>query len=290
VADREPYDGTGEGRDGTAVAFGPYGLGPLVRFLTSYRRHDSGAAHDLVIAWKDWTWADWSLDEAAAARELLAETAHIDIMVPNGGFDLGTYRHIVRLTDHGRYCFLNSNSELLAPDWLAKLGFALDRPSVVAAGATASFQSLATDMMRMVGMRRTWRAVAIAKRLLIHLRLRRLYPSFPNPHLRTNGFMIRRDDFLAVAMKHLHTKQDATRFESGWHGMTRQLRAKGGTIMLVDAAGRILDERDWSMPEMFWHGDQRLLLIADNQTRRYADADAAERETLFRYAWTPLKG
>lgn len=271
---------------GTAVihiAYGPYGLTPFARFIASYRRYASGAAHELVVAWKSFAEVD-----RAAFEALLTDVPHRSIDVPDGGFDLGTYRHVAAATRYDRYCFLNTNSELLAPNWLAKLEAALDRHGAVAAGASASYQSLATDMLRMVNMRRTWRALAIAKRRLIHMRLRLRYPSFPNPHLRTNAFLIGRTNFLALDMRTLRTKEDASRFESGWRGMTLQLCRVGGKVVLVDAAGRVIGQEDWGGSGTFWQDAQQALLVADNQTRRYNEADEAERRILFRYAWTPL--
>lgn len=265
------------------IAYGPYGTEPFARFAASYRRFAAGAAHDLIIAWKGVPSA-----KRPMLQDLLDGIPHVGVQVPDRGFDLGTYRHVATVTDYARYCFLNTNSELRAPDWLAKLETAIDEDDVLAAGATASYQSLAADMLRMVGMRRSWRALAIAKRRLIHLRLRRRYPPFPNPHLRTNAFLIGRPDFLALRMPVLRTKQDASLFESGREGMTRQLCSKGGEVMLVDAGGQALAVDRWPGSNTFWQGEQHALLVADNQTRRYAETGRAERETLFRYAWTPL--
>lgn len=267
------------------IAYAPYGIEPFARFVASYRRFPAGVAHELVIASKGFADAE----EAADFRALVADLPHRAIDVPDGGFDLGTYRHIASATNYRRYCLLNSNCELRAADWLAKLSAALDHDGVIAAGATGSYQSLATDLLRMVGMRQTWQALAIAKRRLLHLRLSRSYPPFPNPHLRTNGFLIRRADFLKLRMAKLRSKHDATRFESGWDGMTRQLQAAGGTIVLVDAAGDHLPMVAWPRSATFWQDDQRALLIADNQTRRYDGADIAERTNLSHYAWLPLK-
>ena len=265
------------------IAYAPFGVEPFGRFVESYRRHDAGAPHELVVAFKGFD------GEAATAghRALLAGVAHRAVSVPDGGFDLGTYRIVAAALDHELCCFLNSNSELRADGWLAKLRAALDGPGVLAAGATGSFQSLSSDVLRGVGMGPGFRSLRLLKRRLVHLALMRFHPGFPNPHLRTNGFLIRRADFLSLRMRPMRTKRDAMRFESGWRGMTRQLLARGGGVRLVDAGGLGLDVARWPDGAAFWRGGQEALLVADNQTGRYDAADAAEREVLTRYAWVP---
>ncbi|MCY7388540.1 MAG: hypothetical protein LH481_10830, partial [Burkholderiales bacterium] len=53
-------------------------------------------------------------------------------------------------------------------------------------------------------------------------------PAFPNPHIRTNALMIRREHLLPFCHgRSSMTKIESYLFESGWHGLTRTLLNQG---------------------------------------------------------------
>ena len=49
--------------------------------------------------------------------------------------------------------------------------------------------------------------------------------------------------------------------------------------------GVLYDPADWASSETFWQGEQANLLVADNQTEKYALGDPGSRQLLSRYAW-----
>ena len=114
--------------------------------------------------------------------------------------------------------------------------------------------------------------------------LRRL-GRFPAPHLRTNAFVIRRETLLALELPHIRGKLDAYAFESGRRSLTAQVRALGLRALVVAGDGGAYDVPDWPESATLWQGNQENLLVADNQTASYADADLERRTLLSRYAW-----
>lgn len=119
------------------LVWGPLGVAPLREFLASYRRYSPGVDHDLVILLND---VD---DRLRLEMETEMEgLEHSLLAIPAPAQDLAAYAHAARTLRHERMCFLNSYSEILAPDWLAKLDHALDRPSVGLVGATGSWASV----------------------------------------------------------------------------------------------------------------------------------------------------
>lgn len=262
------------------LALASYGLEPFRAFARSYQAHPAGCDHRLVVGLKGFAGAD----EAAPFRALAQGIGAAVEMVPDGGFDLGSYRLIAERADEELICLLNTRATIAADDWLRLLAQPLIDPGIGAVGATGSLQSLATDTLRpaLDGARRSW-----LRRRLGWLYRRTQFPPFPNPHLRTNGFLIRRLLWLELRMPRLLTKLDAMRFESGRDGMTRQLDRRGLGVRLIGADGRgrpIAASTD----EGFWLGEQRGLLIEDNQTRRYNDASPRERLLMTSRAWRPL--
>ena len=127
------------------------------------------------------------------------------------------------------------------------------------------------------------------KQALVYLYRSRAYPTFPNPHIRTNAFLIGRELLLSLDLPHVRRKSDAMRFESGKNGLTRQLVARGLRPLLVDRHGKSYEVADWDDTEIFWRGNQRDLLVADNQTEHFADLNLPMRERYTDYAWRPVR-
>jgi glycosyltransferase involved in cell wall biosynthesis len=111
------------------------------------------------------------------------------------------------------------------------------------------------------------------------------YDTFPAPHLRSNAFMIRREVMLKLTSMRMATKEDAYRFESGKDSMTNQVLRMGLNVLVVGRDGCAYEKEKWPQSETLWQGEQRNLLVADNQTRDYAGADAFRRAVLSAQAW-----
>ena len=115
------------------------------------------------------------------------------------------------MLDAEHLCFVNSESVPLAEGWLAALAAAVREPGVGAVGATGSYE---------------------ATRSRLPLRRRR-WPAFPNPHLRTNAFMISSEVMRDLRWPDVTSKREAWELESGWRGMTRQLWYRGLQTLVV---------------------------------------------------------
>jgi hypothetical protein len=252
---------------GTCVVYlvwTPLGLDPLERFVASYRAHPSGCDHRLVLVLK----GDGGGDVASRCRALASELGAECLQTPANGLDLDTYFAVAHRLRPGALCFLNSSSTILADSWLALLQRALQPPSVGLVGASGSFES----------------ALSAAPRVLRPL-LRRRYPPFPNPHLRTNAFMLQRELMLSLDWPTTPRKSRALELESGNRSITRQLENRGLEVLVVGRDGRRFGPDQWRWSDTFRAGTQENLLIADNRTRQYIDADPGRRAALARYAW-----
>ena len=184
------------------------GLAPVQRFLASYLRYDAGVPHRFLVLRRG-----FALPGAWDAYEAVFDefgAAHDSLDVAETGFDLGAYREAAQKSSADVFCFLNTFSEVLCDGWLANLHRAsqLDRAGLV--GATGSWESwyssgvparrpAATRLPRRATAREWFRARA----------LRRDFAAFPNPHVRTNAFMVTRTLALGLDWGPLHTKADA---------------------------------------------------------------------------------
>jgi hypothetical protein len=116
------------------------------------------------------------------------------------------------------------------------------------------------------------------------------FPVFPNPHIRSNGFMMRRERLLTLGLADTRTKMDASLFESGTQSLTAQIRRHGLVTTVVGRDGSGYDVRDWWRSGTFRLGDQKNLLIADNHTRAFEMMSEGARAAHARMTWGDYLG
>ena len=276
------------------------GTAPLRAFLESYARHPAGAEHELLLLFKGYGGDGEALP--AELEALLGEVKHQRRHIPDRGYDVDAYFEAARAHAAGVYCFLNSYSVILADGWLAKLHRALVEQGAGMVGATGSWQSMSSNYAdtRLPGFtlhaaypawkRRLLAVLPFLARLLPWLRERLLlgaFEPFPNPHLRTNAFMLARETALGVRVGAMRWKYDAHRFESGRRGLTRQVLDAGKAVLVVGRDGMAYDRADWHSSNTFWRRDQGNLLVADNQTRMYERSGPQLRAVHSLIAWGP---
>ncbi len=261
------------------------GIGPLQRFLESYRRNPAGTEHDLLLIFKGFGRGKLPV----IYETLVHEFPHVRLFLPDKGLDVTPYIVAASTHNYHFFCFFNSFSVLLDKDWLAKMYAHATREGVGLVGATGSYQSPYTDIEYF------WelvKATPIYRRVLnsftiprdVRWRKANFYP-FPNPHIRTNGFMIARDVIRAIKVSPIRKKMDAYVFESGKNGLTQQIFKMNLRALVVGKNGRAYEREEWVNSLCFWQGDQGNLLVADNQTNAYSTGDLTLKWKLARHAW-----
>jgi hypothetical protein len=248
------------------LSWTPYGLEPARRFVSSYRAHPAGIPHRLLVvfAGPDEDRAPW--------HEAFAEVEHerLDVGL---GMDLDHYRAAVDHLAAESYCFVNTVSEVLADGWLSLLAAALAEPGAGMVATTGSYES--PNAVRPGPLRR----------------LRPGHEPFPNPHLRTNGFALRRETILELEWPTGIDKLQAVALEGGSRSLTRQVRERGLQTLVVGRDGSYPPPR-WRQSRTFRSGEQENLLLADNRTRHYQGGGRLTRAGLAWLAWQyrrPLK-
>jgi len=167
-------------------------------------------------------------------------------------------------------CFVNSYSRPLAGGWLALLEGSLANRGVGLVGSCGSLESAYS-----------------AAPFWLKRRRRRDFPPFPNPHLRTNGFMLERELLLELDWPEPQTKTQAWGLESGRRSLARQVWDRGLDVCVVGRDGRGYSCRQWRDSHTFRLADQSNLLIADNRTQHYDRASARLRHRMSEMAWGP---
>jgi hypothetical protein len=300
------------------LVWGPLGSRPLREFVSSYRAHPAGAEHELVVLFNG-----VSREQRVALAAVLDGVEHRALELDVPVQDLAAYVQAARRLEHERLCFLNSYSVLLGADWLASLEHALDQPGAGMVGATGSWASVRSRALNALFLPNSYRGVvperSVAREQLLAIDLERgglqsdadsrprrsllgsvmailrtlpempeqvlRFEGFPAHHLRTSAFMLERDTLVGLRVGDLRRKMDAYLLESGRHSLTRQVERLGLRALVVARDGSFYEWQDWPASRTLWQGDQEGLLIADNQTRLYANGGNDRRRLLSAFAW-----
>ncbi|MHC2363017.1 glycosyltransferase family A protein [Rhizobium leguminosarum] len=109
-------------------------------------------------------------------------------------------------------------------------------------------------------------------------------PQFPNPHIRSNAFMVRRTDLLGAPLPD-KSKFACCQFESGIHGLSITALNKGLELLVVGADGVGYPLEQWPTCRAFRSGDQSNLLVSDNQTDAFDRFSKDEKRTHLVMTW-----
>jgi hypothetical protein len=231
-------------------------LAEFRRFRASYERYKAGLPHDLVYIFKGFTHAD----QLAGARAVLKADTVASLYLRDDSLDIGAYFAAAARVPHDMVCFLNTASEIVGDDWLAKLACHHAAGDVGLTGCTASYEAPQHPGLE--------------------------NPTFPNPHLRTNAFMLRRETLMRMRPPgRIADKMDAYAFEHGAGSLTRRMWSAGLKVLMVGRDGRAFEPQWWANSDVFRQGMQGNLLVRDNRTRDYDQASLAEKRMLFQLAW-----
>lgn len=225
-------------------------------FRESYSRYGAGIDHDLYIIYKGFD----CRRTLNFARNIFAEIPHREIFVNDHRFDLGAYADALGNVFNDTVFFLNTSSEILGEDWLKKVSVCFQQPGVGMVSCSGSFEAPAHPG--------------------------KTNHPFPNPHLRSNAFMMSRDYYLRCVNDHpVESKLDAHLLEHGVCGISQRVLADGHELIVVGRNGRGYAVEHWAESGTFRQGEQKNLLVGDNQTRRYLDAAMPEKRLLHAMAW-----
>lgn len=228
------------------------------RFLASYQAHAAGCPHVPHVILKGFS---DQVELASAERRFRGEGFQVH-RLEDDGFDITAYARWAKLFEDAYICLFNTHSEILADNWLLKFLLNLLNNDISMVSATASFESLRP--------------------------LSSQFPPFPNIHLRSNAFCLKRSLFLDCTENlKIFEKMDAFLFESGPDGITRQILKGGGHVAVVGKDGRAYGPRWWPFSQTFRQGTQANLLVGDNVTRTYDEATRNSKVAWAGRSWGP---
>jgi hypothetical protein len=262
------------------------GLAPFERFIESYRTHSAGVDHDLLVIYK-------SLGDSSEVQQyenLLRDIPHRSFFVNDVGIDLGSYLSAAREFDYNYFCFLNSFSVIQDQGWLGKMYKHVRHEGVGIVGATGSHESMFNNLIHAIHRDSSRPRQKLMPRLARGFRFvvnSVQFPRFPNYHVRSNSFMLSRELMLRLKLEanKLRSKRAGYHLESGKESLTRQIFAMGLQALVVGRDGMAYEKERWCESRTYRSGEQKNLLVADNQTRFYEAADSQTKATLTKNTW-----
>ena len=118
------------------LAWGPLGVGHVRRFVDSYVANPAGLDHTLVVILNS-----VGHEDRGEIASLLRDIPHTTFIPEQPVFDLEAYRLLTEAAVADAYCFFNTYSRVLAPEWLARYVAALSEPSIGVAAASSQAEA-----------------------------------------------------------------------------------------------------------------------------------------------------
>jgi hypothetical protein len=225
-----------------------------VSFVISYKKFEPGVKHKLYIIFKGFK----RNSKLALARTIFSDLEYSAIQLNDSGFDIGSYYQASLVVNEEYICPLNSYSVILSENWLYKLFVNLLQKNVGLVGASGSFEK--NDYFYTL--------------------------KFPNPHIRTNAFLIKKDLFINFTSRfNFIVKNDALEYESGRNSLSNFVKKKKLIILVVGRNGMGYPENLWFDSRTFKSSEQENLLVSDNQTRFYSISSYPIKFFLGMRAW-----
>jgi hypothetical protein len=266
----------------------PYGIEHLKQFVGSYNSNAPGYDHRLILLFNGTGSSSELNGFLSYARSNLKSFEFFEM--PRGQ-DIDAYFFIAQKRPEQYLLFLNTLSRFNGDGWLKKYADVMDNKKVGVVSATASNQSLYNTVYQTnkwyweyeKGFRHNFRKYKMFVKAFVYWRF--LIKPFPNPHVRTNAFMIERTLFSSLKKKGMASKFDAYLFESGRQSMTNQVIKLGYEPLVIGKDGKAYKVNEWKNSDTFWTGEQKNLMIKDNQTELYQNATPDYRRYLTFICW-----
>lgn len=265
----------------------PYGIELYKKFIQSYINSRAGYEHDLIFLFNGvqnenelQSYYEYAKTEKVKYKSFSLKT----------GQDIEAYFWVSERLNHTHLLFLNSFSRILHNNWLQYYVNAIEISGVGIVGATGSWESIYTNVFKNYKLvyetnkssLYNFRKYKLFLKAFFYWQL--IFKPFPNPHIRTNAFIIKRDLFLGTKNK-IRSKFSAHIFENGRKGLSNQLSKKGYELLVVDKFGNTYPPDRWPGSKTFRIEDQQNLLIEDNRTKVYSEANIYEQKRLTEAAW-----
>jgi len=248
----------------------------LVDFLNHYINFKSGAKHELLICFKN-----FKTDDKIFKYKKLKLVNYIKYLDNNNfnDFDWGSYKRIAKKYKDKIIFFMNCHSYPIKNKWLSYFVNNYEENTLL--GPAGSFESMVNSSLNGVHTKNKFKSYLYALSNFLY------FPLFPNPHIRSNCFMISSKNFLNLNLniKFKNKKIGTWINESGRKGMTNFFKKKKFKFFVINSDGKKFEDTEWSLSQTYACDNQSKLIISDKFSRNFEKAELKEKEKIKKYVW-----
>ena len=259
------------------IAYEPLGIECLERFISNYKKFNSGYEHDLLICFKQFknneTIRNWD-------EKISLEYLKFDDSGQNNDFDIGSYFRIADKYPNRHILFLNTHLRPNTNNWLKIFINHYSKKKII--GAFASYASLSSQFLNFYYKQHTkFQQLRWGLKHLINVKL------FPNPHIRTSMFFMKASDLLSLNFDRnkFIKKIETIYFEGGRKGLSNISIKSGYDLLLVNSDNQVFELNDWTKSQTFYLGKQEKLIFIDNRTEEYSNASLEDQKKMAKSHW-----
>lgn len=248
----------------------------LKKFIDNYKFFSSGINHKLVICLKL-----LNDDKVSNVKNfLLKEKVEFELFIDvnkNNDYDFGSYSRVADKYKDYLIFFLNASSRPVFSSWLKLVVNNYKINTII--GTTASYESHENN----IKLKKFYKIISYTYK---KIRNKINFNPFPNPHLRTTGFLINAKDYINFYNnKSCKSKFDAWKIESGKSSITNFFLNKNFNTLLINSDGKSFNPLDWHSSNTYCFKETSKLLISDRHTRKYDNMNNKEREHIIKVVW-----
>ncbi len=248
----------------------------LEKFIENYKKNKSGCAHDLLICFKNFNTKD-----SIFKLKKLKNLKYIKYKDNNNfnDFDWGSYLRVAKKFNDKIILFMNCHSYPIIDNWLKILVNNYSSDSLI--GPSGSYESHVNNSFSKLLNINFIRSLIYAFSNFID------FPIFPNPHIRSNCFMISSKNFqkLKLTKKYKYKKKGTWINESGRYGMSKQLKQKKFRLFVINSDGKKFDQLDWKKSNTYAITNQSKLIISDKYSRIYENSNSRKKKLIREIVW-----
>ena len=251
----------------------------LKQFINSYKKYKAGTNHDLLICFKNFSKNDPIFD-----TNELNEVKFIKFLDNHSqnDYDWHSYSRVAKNYKDKIVFFMNCHSFPIVDDWLKKFYDNYEKKTLLGPGGSKA--SMVNDALNGIHSSNKIKSILYAISNFYD------FGFFPNPHIRSNCFMISAENYLGLKLteRYMLKKKGTWINESGRNGMTNQLKRKNFNILVVNSEGKAFIEKDWNKSNTYAINDQSKLIISDKYSRIYDNSNETEKLQISKQVWGDL--
>lgn len=245
----------------------------LKTFLVNFKKNKPGYPYELIICFK------LLKKKERIQREKLLKNYKIFYDKEHANdHEWGTLKRLCILKKNREIFWMNDHSYPVQKNWLKKIMNHYNKNVFI--GTSGSFSSHFSNSFYRHKSDNYLKA--IIKIIFFFFSV----PNFPNPHIRTTGFLINSNDFIEfMKLKWVRTKLQSFLIESGNYSLTNFFKRKNYDIFVVNKDGNKFNLNSMKKSYTFAHKNQNKFLISDNQIRTYSKLSAKEKIKRTKQVW-----